>query len=602
MLKSIRVLARIGLPAAAREMSEGEALLTKTRVHIAGTLVAAFVLLLFTPAGPVRAEGVPQHLASMAKALYAGVKGELNKTTGDPQQDAIRRRARQILKDAGLRYWAQEQVRQKGAAAAVAGALEMDISKPDQRARLHAILTESDRGKQIDKLRQWAKDAGKPTEGPQFEELRTGFDKARGDAAKDMARNHGLTVGDNDDRLELNWDPVNNRFEIRIKARETSEGAGDGFDLQLNGDVTSAATAEGDDTTLTVRPSHSVMSVLTDGEIRRLQGTILGKWRDGDGSVWEISSSSGGPRPKEPAARPADQIAKLKRETKRIRSDKIYEWKNTETGDVVQQDKFKRLKEPFEYLGEKFRQPDAKEEIARLQKRIKEIRAAGKPLPVVASDPVRMNEMRASGKAQSLNIRVTDTDGYSWTYDTATLAGRRITARRTLRDMRDITDLPEMVARPLIASWSPPEWIELNLKLDVQTKSVHITGSRWRMHVTYSGDDYSVGSIHTPYARALTLTRDDKASLLRFARLDGEIIVPASGDLLYDDVFYVEAVFDAPQDDESIDVKLEWGEDEAGIYTLTRTLENLAIFRSEPIVILSPDPVPEAEPRPLVEP
>ena len=84
--------------------------------------------------------------------------------------------------------------------------------------------------------------------------------------------------------------------------------------------------------------------------------------------------------------------------------------------------------------------------------------------------------------------------------------------------------------------------------------------------------------------------------------MDGERIVPANGDLLYDDVFFVEAVFDAPQDDDSIDVELKWGEEEAVIYSLTRMLENRAIFRSEPIIILSPDPVPEAKPRPLVEP
>ena len=76
--KSMWVLARIGLPAAARKMAEGEALLTKTRFHIAGTLAAVLVLFLCTGTGAAKAEGVPQHLASMAKALYAGIKDDLN--------------------------------------------------------------------------------------------------------------------------------------------------------------------------------------------------------------------------------------------------------------------------------------------------------------------------------------------------------------------------------------------------------------------------------------------------------------------------------------------------------------------------------------------
>jgi len=327
---------------------------TRRRVHIAGRLAAALVLFLFTPAAPVRAEGVPQHLASMAKALYAGVKGELNEATGDPQQDAIRRRARQILKDAGLRYWAQGEVRQEGAAAAVAKALEMDISKPDQWAMLRSILGESDRGKQIDKVRQWARDAGKPTEGPEFDKVVAKFDKARGDATKDMARYHAMEVGDNKDRLELDWDPINNGFEIRISARETSQGARDSFDLQLHGDVTSAPAIESDDTTLTVRPSDSAMSVLTDEELRRLQGTIFGKWRDGDGKVWEFSSAAGGGKAERPSERPEDRIAELERQIERIRSDKVFRWTNPVTKEVVVQDKFKQLKKPFKYLGEKF--------------------------------------------------------------------------------------------------------------------------------------------------------------------------------------------------------------------------------------------------------
>ncbi len=480
---------------------------TRRRVHIAGRLAAALVLFLFTPAAPVRAEGVPQHLASMAKALYAGVKGELNEATGDPQQDAIRRRARQIIKDAGVRYWGQGQVRQEGAAAAVAKALEMDISKRDQWAMLRSILGESDRGKQIDKVRQWARDAGKPSKGPEFDKLLAKFDEARAGAAKDLARYHAMEVGDNKDRLELDWDPINNGFEIRISARETSQGARDRFDLQLHGDVTSAPAIESDDTTLTVRPSDSAMSVLTDEELRRLQGTIFGKWRDGDGKVWEISSAAGGGKAEPPSERPEDRIAELERQIERIRSDKVFRWTNPVTKEVVVQDKFKRLKKPFKYLGEKFGRADGEAEIARLKEKIKEVRATGKPLPVVEHDPIRVKEMRARGEAQPLGIRVTDKDGYSWTYDEAMLLNGRITAARTLRSMKDAPNLPRDVMRQAIASWSPPEWIELEVRVEGKSRQVYMTGLRWRMHVTYDGYSHEIGSIHTPYPKNLRLER-----------------------------------------------------------------------------------------------
>lgn len=482
-------------------------MLTKTRVHIAGILAAVLVLFLCAGAGAAKAEGVPQHLASMAKTLYAGVKGELDEATGDPQQDAIRRRARQIIKDAGVRYWAQGEVRQKGAAAAVAGALEMDISKADQWVMLRSILGESDRDKQIDGLRRWARDAGKPSKGPEFDKLLAKFDEARAGAAKDLARRHTMEFGDNKDRLELDWDPINNGFEIRIRARETSQGAGDGFDLQLHGDVTSAPAIESDDTILAVRPSDSAMSVLTDEELRRLQGTIFGKWREGDGKIWEFSSAAGGGKAERPSLRAEDRIAELERQIKRIRSDKVYKWKNSETSEVVVQDKFKRLKKPFKYLGEKFGRADGEAEITRLKEKIKEVRAASKPLPVDANNPVWMKEMRASGKARSLNIRVTDKNGYSWTYDEAMLLNGRITAARTLRSMKDSPRLPRDVMRQAIASWSPPEWIELEVRVEGRSRQVYMTGLLWRMHVTYDGASHEIESLHTPYSRNLRLER-----------------------------------------------------------------------------------------------
>ncbi len=115
--------------------------------------------------------------------------------------------------------------------------------------------------------------------------------------------------------------------------------------------------------------------------------------------------------------------------------------------------------------------------------------------------------MGAGGEAQPLGIRVTDTDGYSWTYDSAVLSAGRITAKRTLRSMKDVAPPapPRDVVRQLIASWSPPEWIELEVRVEVETRQVYMTGLRWRMHVTYDGDSHEVGSIHTPYSRNLRL-------------------------------------------------------------------------------------------------
>lgn len=469
----------------------------------AAALVLAFSIL---PESP-QAKEVPQNLASMAKDLLTQSRAELNETTGNPEQDSIRRRARQILKEAGVRHWASTEVDQKGGVTAVAEALEMDLSDPDQWAWLHSVLARSDRDGQIARLRDWAKVSGMPYEGAEFDRLLAKFDEGRAKAAGGLARSYAREVSDNEDRLELEWNPARNSFEIRIKAKATSEPADDGFELRLTGDVTSTPAVDGDDITLSVEASDSGVIVLTDRELRQLAPNMFGNWRDAGGDVWEISSSGGDTRSTGPAISPEDQIAELEQEIRRIGADNIFRWENLETGEIVVQDRFKRLKEPYKFRGEERRRPGAEVEIARLEDQIQTLREANKRLPVDAEDPIGMGEVPIRGQTQSLTIQVTDEDGFSWTYDKSLFSGGRITAKRTLRDIRDITSLPKIVIRQLITSWSPPEWIELEVAVESRTGQMYLSGRRWRLHATYDGEYYDVSRIHTPYARDLRLDR-----------------------------------------------------------------------------------------------
>ena len=62
---------------------------------------------------------------------------------------------------------------------------------------------------------------------------------------------------------------------------------------------------------------------------------------------------------------------------------------------------------------------------------------------------------------------------------------------------------------PCRGTLSPPEWIELEATATEEGR-IRISGSRHRVHVTYGADDHRISSIHTQYARPLTLTRDDR--------------------------------------------------------------------------------------------
>ena len=63
-----------------------------------------------------------------------------------------------------------------------------------------------------------------------------------------------------------------------------------------------------------------------------------------------------------------------------------------------------------------------------------------------------------------LTITVTrGEDGSQYSYRNAYLDGLTIKADRTLTSEKDITGLPGSIISQLISSWSPPEWIELEI-------------------------------------------------------------------------------------------------------------------------------------------
>ena len=62
----------------------------------------------------------------------------------------------------------------------------------------------------------------------------------------------------------------------------------------------------------------------------------------------------------------------------------------------------------------------------------------------------------------------------------------------------------QTIIQQLIASWSPPEWIEIRVDYDVGTDRLRMHVDEFRLHVTYSkggpfGGSMEVKRIHSPY-------------------------------------------------------------------------------------------------------
>tara|TARA_R110001592_G_scaffold29350_6_gene106551 strand:+ start:17846 stop:19078 length:1233 start_codon:yes stop_codon:yes gene_type:complete len=137
---------------------------------------------------------------------------------------------------------------------------------------------------------------------------------------------------------------------------------------------------------------------------------------------------------------------------------------------------------------------------------------SGSDLPIDKNNPLRINDMADEG-ARPLNITVIrGEDDSEYSYRNAYLSGLTIKADRTLTDRRDIQSLPQSVIDQLIASWSPPEWIEFEIAHGLSPNDTVLEGALWRLHVTYKSGIAGPGpitKIATPYKeRGINLTRD----------------------------------------------------------------------------------------------
>jgi hypothetical protein len=270
--------------------------------------------------------------------------------------------------------------------------------------------------------------------------------------------------------------------------------------------------------TLSVKPSNKPLQAITQGDIESLRGNILGEWEDEEtGEIYRFSATDKKIGEILPPREVFDQrIEQVKEKIESIKETKIFKWQNPDTGEIVKQEKFRRLKEPFEFVGKEYALVNAEEEIARLEKEITELKIErdGGKLPLVEQyDPAGFGELSSSNKAGPITVMVSRPDGYSYKYDQAVFDGRRITAKRTYRDVRDIENLklPERIRNQAIDNgWNPPGWLDLDTSIDAETGDMVLEGSTWALHVTYSsffGDPPNIDRIHSPYPRSRVLQK-----------------------------------------------------------------------------------------------
>ena len=465
----------------------------------------AVMLLALVTASAGKAADVAPHLVGMAQSIVRQIDEADYVSTGDPQ---LQRRAADIIRQSRLGSWAGSPPKIAVDPARLAAALGLDLAQGGNRAAFDRLLGARSTAAQDDALTAILKLTGSQVT------LREAGKKFRDMLAAEVAplQQRARLEADNGTGVDIEWDPESSSVLVRVQLGK-DEG-----EVVLHGG-TSGRIAEGA-LVYDVEADAAPVTRITPAMQAEINADVFGIWRGSDGALWTIRGGgeieAAAAAKTDPAALAIEQIENARQQLAVLEKDKIYVWVDPQGGEVIQK-KFKKLGPPFRY--DRARSESVhKADIAALREQIAAAEAALKLPPVRQHDPLRLKNNPGNGRA--VEIDVEESGGRRYRYDEASFDGRRLTASRTLRDTRDITDLPDWVIKGLVSSFSPPEWIELEIWFNPRDKSARLEGLWWRLNVTYDPAYNDISGIHTPYSKPLVLQRKQDDALLRIVELD----------------------------------------------------------------------------------
>lgn len=478
------------------------------------TAAAAALLCMFFPAG-AQAQSLPQHLSAMAAALFAELAPELEQADPDDSHGWATRKAYEALLAQRIDRWSTDGFPEFSTLPELAAALELDPAEPEDREKLARFMAEVAELGSEQAFRNFAAREGIALGNPAaVAQSLQPIDQALTAGWEGLEREARLTSPDGREVL-LDWTPERNLFAIEVADPGTDYRAESL--TRLSGELAPDFQAEGDGLSYALAPAQEAIRALDSQDLAEARGNIFGEWTDQHGKLWVIEPAEGAAEPTEAEPLPEPESVRILREIadkqSRLEAQQggtpVFVWENPETGEREEQARFKRLSDPWVYLGEEAPgAAEAAEERARLEEEIAALKQQLDSAVLTATAPALPAPDPETGVR---GLRVTTqrhTDSSFFTYDEAVLQNGTVKARRTLRNLADISGLPEQVIAQLVTEYHPPEWIEMTIARDRDSGEWRLEGSEYRLHVTYSGDSLEVASIHTPYAKPLTLARE----------------------------------------------------------------------------------------------
>jgi hypothetical protein len=514
-----------------------------------GQLLCRFAIVLWAivlTLGTASAADVPPHLVGFAKSLVGQIDDADFAAAGDP---SLSKRAGEVLRRARLRSWAGSSPKTLVDPGKFAERLGLDLTQEGHRAALDQLLGARDPAAQRSVLEGILRQARGPQTSRTLHEAEQSFRSILAEQLGSLQKRAKLEAGPGES-VEIEWDPETSSVLARVNL---GEGQGE---VVLHGGA--AGKIVNGELVYDVEADAAPVTPITPAKQAEINANVFGVWSGSDGAQWIIRGGgeieAAASAKVDPAALALEQIDSARQQLAALEKDKVFIWVDPGGGEVIQK-KFKRLGEPFRFdraRSENFH----RDEIAALRERIAAAETELKLPPVKQHDPLGLKKS-AGGKGRAIEIEVWQASGWRYLYDEASFDGKRLTASRTLRDARDISDLPDWVINGLVASWSPPEWIEFEAKFNPRDKSVSLEGLWWRLSVTYDPTYHTIESIHTPYSEPRVLQREHEKIMLRIVDLEGK-----SKEIIHhDEPFRLQARFtEAPDGEPQGLIKREGGD------------------------------------------
>ena len=455
--------------------------------------VALVASVLLGPAAA--AQQMPPHLTQLGGQVYEANRAALARDLASP--DAARRAvaaaADGVFRQARVANWSRAPVDLAAPFARAAAALSLDPADPgtlDTVRGLTAMLGDERAAAIRDRL-------GAAAPRPQVEAAEAALDAFATAGGAPAAHVIGLGGGVG---LAVEWSPESGGIVLRAQNDVTGPQA---FEYVMAGRTEVVAGPDGGVALTAAADPARPPKALSAVEIEDRALSILGTW-EADGMTMDIrAADAAAGEVRRSAALVRREIEAERARIAQLRNAKEFVWRNPQTDEIVRQQRFRRLSDPWVYDGERALAADVDAQVAEAESRIARLEAelTGDDRPTAEKlDPIAFEAVKRHPAARALRIDVREGDACRYACEDAWFDGRRLVGRRTHGHPCTVNrTLPAKVAAELIARWSPPHWLLLRADY-ADDGALSLEGAHWGLYVAYDPEDETVNRVFGPHA------------------------------------------------------------------------------------------------------